>query len=914
MSGQRQVVSNIMVTAAMLPSHSKSDGDLLSTGGNSRSRQEEVIAKHLRGKQGDWAAGADKKEPLQLLDLPVDVLQVIVKEVTHTNDLTSLALTHSALHQLAIPLIYSRFDIVWPDTPTTTENRLGVDALTYGLATLVMAPDVFGEVPFYPYSNRQMQKCGHCGIPTPCAHNPLPPRGNGSRRSIRRGNAFARYTQKFSLSNGPAEWVSEYQINKESGKMLGTLVALAVGRMRNLETFVWDMPTGILRDIFIALASLANRGDGEECRLERIWVRWHDNSDGTPHSHTVPTAPSNPTLNIHGQATSIASLLHSAQSLFRIPPYPRVEFPTFSILPPLKSLTVLDVDELPYAEEMCVLIERSLLKLREFRLGLAKHAQYDVWVRPTEAANAEPLTSTSPDRSHQPGGILELLFSGICDSSRTTASTAATTTTCEPHLVAEHKQVNEHLTGDRLHEETNQQDDPDLDELTGLLADQKFQIQDDASIDGRATLNLALGANENDMAEDNDATNSGDFDTPVPKRRTSRTLRAGSGGASCSSKGLTDPFIELPSENHVVKLKLEILELERVPLAIPIMSKAIDWTKLHTLTILGCRNHEQLWKALRKRFIPISRNRSSSISLRSSSKSATPISAGVFDDDYSLKIRHLHTDMVSPSLITFLRDTLAENSLESLFLQECPSYKSPVSIDMIYKNVVRRHRSSLRKLSIDSWLRVNNDGTNNNWRRWVFSRELISFITSGKMIRLRELGLALDYKDWHMFLQRLPNVAQLRSLYICRIAGHVHQRYDPREAALQVCDIVSLRPELELCYLGIEAKCYEVLEYPVGRKTSISDFGSVPTTGANVQSDAESDEDDGTSDGHAGVNIGDNSDGADDSDMDMISSRGGETEDEMGEHSSRGARQFKLREILFYDDKVAIFKARHGKL
>lgn len=902
-------------SATMLPSHTKSDGEVLSTGGNSRSRQEEVIAKHLHGKQGERAAVADKKEPLQLLDLPVDVLQVIVKEVTHTNDLTSLALSHSALHHLAIPLIYSRFDIVWPDTPTTTENRLGVDALTYGLATLVMASDVFGETPYYPRSREQMQKCNHCGHFNHCSHNPKPPRRSGSRRSIRRGNAFARYTQKFSLSNGPAEWVSEYQINKESGKMLGTLVALAVGRMRNLETFVWDMPTGILRDIFIALASLANRDDGEDCRLERIWVRWHDNSDGTPHSQAVPTAPSNPTLNIHGQATSITSLLNSSQSLFQIPPYPRVEFPTFSILPPLNSLTVLDVDELPYAEEMCVLIERSASKLREFRLGLAKHAQYDVWIRPSESTNAEPVAYTTPDRSHQPGGILELLFSGICDLSRTSTSAGAGTDIHESPLAADTEQSSEQNTNGRLPDETNQSGDRDVDGLTALLADQSLQSHDNTLNAGRSMLALESEASETGITEKDKSAAPEEFDTPVPKPRTSRLLGESSSAASCSSMSLVDPFVDFPSEKHATKLRLEILELERVPLAISIMSKAIDWTRLHTLTVLGCRNHEQLWKALRKRFTPESRNRTSSISLRpSSSRLATPVSKGILDDDYSLKIRHLHTDVVSPSLIAFLRDTLAENSLESLFLQECPSYKSPVSIDMIYKNVVRRHRASLKKLSIDSWLRVNNDGTNNNWRRWVFSRELLGFITSGKMTRLRELGLALDYKDWHMFLQRLPNVTQLRSLYICRIAGHVHQRYDPREAALQVCDIVSLRPELELCYLGIEAKCYEVLEYAVGRKTSVSDFGTVPATGANVQSDAGSDDEDGTSDGHAGVNITDNSEGADDSDMDMTSSRGGETEDEMGDHSAKGAKQFKLREILFYDDKVAIFKARHGKL
>ena len=37
----------------------------------------------------------EKKKPLRLLDLPVDILKDIVKEVTHTNDLTSLALCHT---------------------------------------------------------------------------------------------------------------------------------------------------------------------------------------------------------------------------------------------------------------------------------------------------------------------------------------------------------------------------------------------------------------------------------------------------------------------------------------------------------------------------------------------------------------------------------------------------------------------------------------------------------------------------------------------------------------------------------------------------------------------------------------------------------------------------------------------------
>ena len=48
-----------------------------------------------------------------------------------------------------------------------------------------------------------------------------------------------------------------------------------------------------------------------------------------------------------------------------------------------------------------------------------------------------------------------------------------------------------------------------------------------------------------------------------------------------------------------------------------------------------------------------------------------------------------------------------------------------------------------------------------------------------------------------------------------------------------------------------------------------------------------------------------------DAESDMASSRGGETDEEQ---SHGTATQFELREILFYDDKVSIFKARHGRL
>lgn len=42
------------------------------------------LSKLLKGKEEEWTAVAQKKGPLQLLDLPVDVLKEIVKEVVHS--------------------------------------------------------------------------------------------------------------------------------------------------------------------------------------------------------------------------------------------------------------------------------------------------------------------------------------------------------------------------------------------------------------------------------------------------------------------------------------------------------------------------------------------------------------------------------------------------------------------------------------------------------------------------------------------------------------------------------------------------------------------------------------------------------------------------------------------------------------
>ena len=174
-------------------------------------------------------------------------------------------------------------------------------------------------------------------------------------------------------------------ITKESGKMLGTLVALAVARMVNLETFIWDMPTGVLRDVWLALSSLQDKCPPGECRLERLLVRWHDNSLDSSHSSPNANANSNPAPHnpVGGTLTPIGIMIPSGATVspqqamatpVQTASQNRVEYPTLSVLPPLKSLSVLDIDELAYLDEMSILIERSKDRLLELRVGISKKA------------------------------------------------------------------------------------------------------------------------------------------------------------------------------------------------------------------------------------------------------------------------------------------------------------------------------------------------------------------------------------------------------------------------------------------------------------------------------------------------------------------------------------------------------------
>ncbi|KAH6674052.1 F-box domain-containing protein [Plectosphaerella plurivora] len=853
------------------------------------SREDPAVAlrKLLKGKEHEWSAAISRKQgKLTLLELPLDVLRLIVAEITHTNDLSALALTNSTLYNLAVPHIYSRFDIVWPDaTQLTQSDSKNVDALTYGLSTLCLGNS-------FAYRAQKM-------------FSSRPP-GNGRGAMRRLHNDHASYIKKFSLGNGPDDWVAEYMINKESGKMLGTLVALAVAKMTNLETFVWDMPTGVLADIFMALASIGDAilngvDENDNSKLQRVWVRWHDNySEGSASATATPSPADAHGISFNGATmTSIGYLVPSTTNHPRPPPpfsyaESRVEYPTFSVLPPLKSLSVLDIDELSYLDEMALAIASSKDKLEELRVGISQKASQRGFVQPWDGPNLHqvdynarwPGENTVGDR--RLGGVLGILVGRIFDirkkahsKSKSSVSDAAV----PPEPVAE---ASSSEPSQPVSTETDGQD--------GVGEHNPSPEGSQPTLDPTA-------------ASDEEAT----AVVPEPPH-----VAEAEGSASAPVAPELQDGTPSPSERRRLdhKLRLKTLEMERVPISVHVCVKAFDWTVLTSLTILECAQSDALWKALRKHFQPTA-----------SAHSSKHISSS---HHYSLALKKIHTDRASVSLINFLKETLAPNSLEVLFLQERRPSLPPVTIDQIFKGPIKRHRSSLQKVLLDS-SEYRPPGASvpesYRWLNWTATTEMILYMTSGRMRNLKELSICMHYRDWHPFLQRLPNMPHLRSLHLPKIADHVSNS-DPKELALQIVDIITLRPEIQLCYVGIMKKCFEILETKLPDSMTGAFSSAQGHSGPEEEDDDDDDSDDDGSvdtsedeaeeeqdmDGEDEDDAISSGDLAEDDDDVSVVDTASEADSFQEADEIGGVARLRVREILFYDDRVAIFKARHGRL
>lgn len=636
-----------------------------------------------------------------------------------------------------------------------------------------MREDLFGYIP--PHSGGPGQSsclgytCNHCGMANDISVDSLKPKSE--RRRPRRANLFSQYTRKFSLGNGPEDWVQEYLISKEGGKMLGTLIALTIARMPNLETMIWDMPTGIVREAWHALASLGEQNAGHQSRLEKVWVRFHDNREVTG----LLPATSNPTSSNAAASLPLPNPQSFSGDLTALNrSYDRTEHPNFSILPPLKSLTVLEIDELAYLKEISMLIHQSCESLREFRIGISKSCATAIAQKP---ANSEP--SKTQDQAldcYKTGGVLGLVMNEIYDCRRMNKTSSAVMETPVGATVAveEIQKTDKSTLNPSLNEQFSTLS------VTDTFDDMAASVKLPESPDGgdptstepymaqaaTSPMHAPLSSTPNLLPSLFGSTIYGEPQKQPQPANQALGLQVvnPSDLESVLSPELAEDgsrdSVTTSSNNTIVgdprsrRLTLETLELERIPLSVNVLQNTIDWPVLTTLTLFNCGDHERLWKSLRRTYSPRSSSLMGMSSLGSLAKQASQprlrrVSSSRLDTrstpEYRLNLKRIHTDNVSPALISFLKETLAPNTLKWMLLQEHGQYESPVTIDAIYRGPLRHHRSSLEKVLIDS---SDLAGRSAKWKKWMLNHDILTFVTSGKMSCLREFGMALDHKDW----------------------------------------------------------------------------------------------------------------------------------------------------------------------
>ena len=692
------------------------------------------------------------------------------------------------------------------------------------------------------------------------------------------------------------------------------------------------MPTGVLRDIWVALASL---GDHQACKLAKLWVRMHDNHAALQAAGlAAPTAPQQPPQGSSGpNIAPPQTALHNDAEVFGVGSVVwsnhHIEKPSFSILSPLRSLTVLNIDEAQYLVELSELLYRSIHTLRELRLGMASTLHMSGYARETREAesllvggvfgllmsNSWQQMAALKASKKEPVDRHEPQFRGNVAAVRASISSMSDPTI---NLSTSGNDLNSTSNVSNQEEQKQPQPRPDL----------QASILDDNTIDPALFSDYVNSGQEKHLAMEPEQ-------DPVPFEPASPVNF--SLDSMTQEENLMvgkEPREERikcgPGEIHnlTTKLKLDVLEIERFSLQSWALLRGIDFTMLTSLTLLQCGDTTKLWDELKRQFPP-----RKSLVLSTPARSPEcprgpprlrrkPSSESLSGPiTYQLNLKRIHTDSVPKELISFLKNTLAPNSLEWMFFQDDAS-KSPsgVTLDSIYRGPLKRHRDSLTKVMVDSaYGPASSRARSVAARKWMFGREVLAFITSGKMSRIRELAMSIEYRDWHFFLQKLPQIRHLRSIYLPYIADHPSgNSFSCREAAMGAMDVVAIRPDVQLCYLAIRNKCFEILEKKQKPKSS--------THGAATD-DADSDND---SDEHDSNDEDDDSDGSGDPsttpvpapapaphDDDSEADHTPDTDDEDdARSSSSGGRKvkYKLREILFYDDKISIFKARHGRL
>ena len=177
-------------------------------------------------------------------------------------------------------------------------------------------------------------------------------------------------------------------------------------------------------------------------------------------------------------------------------------------------------------------------------------------------------------------------------------------------------------------------------------------------------------------------------------------------------------------------LPLENLSLYLIPIKASVLSKAVDLTKLKSITLLNVGPQGGFWSVMAKKHL-----------------------------DTPLRLQYIHTDNVTSSFLSCVNSL---SGLTDLFMLERSSKakveslapSTMVGIDEIRRQALKKHMRSLKRLMIK------ND--NENDHSWDINGKTMRLIT-GKGNNLTELAVSLDSNNSVRNLPSPPSVSSLLS-------------------------------------------------------------------------------------------------------------------------------------------------------
>ncbi|KAI9811061.1 MAG: hypothetical protein M1827_005643 [Pycnora praestabilis] len=227
------------------------------------------------------------------------------------------------------------------------------------------------------------------------------------------------------------------------------------------------------------------------------------------------------------------------------------------------------------------------------------------------------------------------------------------------------------------------------------------------------------------------------------------------------------------------KLALDNLSLYLVPIKASVLSRAIDLTALRRITLLNVGLQDPFWTLMTKK-----------------------------QKKSHLNVRSIYTDNISPSFVTFVNNL---ESISELFMLERTTKskiealapKTSISIEEIRKQILKKHIKSLKKLMI----------VNDSDKTWDINTKTMKLITNAGG-NLSELEFSTDLRSFHLLLQYLPGLLNLKALHITSFRTDDTCTWVMRELRKFAADHVAHHPRMKLEYIGLDNMLDRLIRIP----------------------------------------------------------------------------------------------------